>query len=104
MAVVRLRLGGRDWGDLQQLPFAPRPSRDPLGLKRSVLELLAENIAVNSSAALEQSRDAPGTVLYANFAATGKPPLPPVMRSHSGASAGSADSCRWLLFPLRCLA
>jgi len=60
MAVVRLRLGGRDWGDLQQLPFAPRPSRDPLGLKRPLLDLLAENIAINSSAALEQSRDAPG--------------------------------------------
>ena len=60
MAVVRLRLGGRDWGDLQQLPSAPRPARDPLGLKRRVLDLLAESIAANSTAALEQSRDAPG--------------------------------------------
>ncbi len=67
MAVVRLRLGGRDWGDLQQLPFAPRPSRDPLGLKRPLLDLLAENIAVNSSAALEQSRDAPGAFLRARI-------------------------------------
>ena len=63
MAVVRMRLGGRDWGDLQRLPSAPRPSRDPLGLKRPVLELLAENISANSTAALELSRDAPGTAL-----------------------------------------
>jgi hypothetical protein len=61
MAVVRMRLGGRDWGDLQQLPSVPRPAHDPLGLKRPVLRLLGENIAANSTAALELSRDAPGT-------------------------------------------
>ena len=88
MAVVRLRLGGRDWGDLQQLPFAPRPSRDPLGLKRPLLDLLAENIAVNSSAALEQSRDAPGAFLGASPAATGDPPLPPHVRHKSGPVQG----------------
>ena len=58
-----MRLGGRNWGDLQQLPSTPRPAHDPLGLKRPVLQLLGENIAVNSTAALELSRDAPGTAL-----------------------------------------